>query len=69
MFQMFILSFLVFRESRFKTRNRLCLTETITNVNYADDLLILANTPAPAKSLFAQLAGAIEYTDYTSAEG
>ena len=34
-----------------KARNKSYLVESITDADYADDLVLLANTPAPAKSL------------------
>ena len=42
------------KENGFKLKNERCRrypTQTITNTNYADDIALLANTPAQAKSL------------------
>ena len=38
-----------------KPRSRQYLAETITDVDYANDLLLLANTPAQVKSLLHSL--------------
>ena len=43
------------REKEREARSRQYPTETITNADYADNLALLANTPAQAKSLLHKL--------------
>ena len=38
-----------------KARSRRYVAQIITDVDYADDILLLANTPAPAESLLHSL--------------
>ena len=43
------------KKKKKKARNRWCPTETITNVDYANDIAYLANTPTQAESLLHSL--------------
>ena len=38
-----------------KKRSRRCSAKTITNANYANDIVILANTPAQTETLLYSL--------------